>query len=392
MLLGIAATLAVLALIAWALIVAVRRLRARLRGALRYGLANVSRRAGTSIAQVSALGLGLMALLLLTFVRTDLLDRWQLALAQDAPNRFVINVQDDQIAPVREFVAAQGVAEPVLFPMVRARLVERNGTPVTGADYANRSGDAERDRQAQRRAEREFNLSMAATLRDDNKVTAGAFWTGTPATPELSVEEEFAADLGWKVGDRIAFDIAGQRFEAPITSLRSVEWESFQPNFFVLASPGALSGYPASHITAVQVPPERTRFTAELVQRFPNLSVIDVDAVLAQVRSTADQVSTVVQVVFWFSLLAGVLVLLAAVSASQDERLLEGGVMRALGGSRGQLRMAQVSEFAAIGLLAGLVAAIAASVLAGVVSVQVFDLPWRPNWTLAAVGDRKSVV
>lgn len=386
MLVGIVATLAVLALLAWGLIVLVRRLRSRLRGALRYGLANVSRRAGTSIAQVSALGLGLMALLLLTFVRTDLLDRWQLSLAQDAPNRFIINVQDDQIAPVREFIAAQGVAEPVLFPMIRGRLVERNGAPVTGADYADRTGDAEQDRESQRRAEREFNLSMADALRDDNKVTAGAFWNGTPATPELSVEENFAKGLGWSLGDRITFDIAGQRFEAPITSLRSVDWESFQPNFFVLASPGALAGYPASHITAVQVPPEQVRFTAELVQRFPNLSVIDVDAVLAQVRSTADQVSTVVQVVFWFSLLAGVLVLLAAVSASQDERLLEGGVMRALGGSRRQLRMAQVSEFVAIGLLSGLVAAIAASVLAGVVSVQVFDLPWRPNWMLAVAG------
>ncbi|HRO26879.1 MAG TPA: FtsX-like permease family protein [Luteimonas sp.] len=391
MLVGNVATLAALALIAWCLIVAVRRLRTRLRGALRYGLANVSRRAGTSIAQVSALGLGLMALLLLTFVRTDLLDRWQLSLAQDAPNRFIINVQDDQIAPVREFIASQGVAEPVLFPMIRARLVEHNGRAVSGADYANRTGDADEDRQSQRRAEREFNLSMAAALRDDNRVTAGTFWQGTPATPELSVEEDFAKGLGWKIGDRISFDIAGQRFEAPITSLRSVDWESFQPNFFVLASPGALAGYPASHITAVQVPPERTRFTAELVQRFPNLSVIDVDAVLAQVRSTADQVSTVVQVVFWFSLAAGVLVLLAAVSASQDERLLEGGVMRALGGRRGQLRMAQVSEFAAIGLLAGLVAAIAASILSGVVAEQVFDLPWRPNWKLAAVGSAVGV-
>lgn len=386
MLVGIAATLAVLALIAWLLIVAVRRLRTRLRGALRYGLANVSRRAGTSIAQVSALGLGLMALLLLTFVRTDLLDRWQLALAQDAPNRFIINVQSDQLDPVRAFIAERGVAEPVLFPMIRARLVERNGAPASGADYVGRSGDEDEDRQAQRRAEREFNLSMAAALREDNKVTAGTFWTAVPATPELSVEENFAKGLGWEIGDRIAFDIAGQRFEAPITSLRSVEWESFQPNFFVLASPGALDGYPASHITAVQVPASQPRFTAELVQRFPNLSVIDVDAVLAQVRSTADQVSTVVQVVFWFSLLAGVLVLLAAVSASQDERLLEGGVMRALGGRRAQLRIAQVSEFAAIGLLSGLVAAIAASVLSGVIAVQVFDLPWRANWLLALAG------
>ncbi|RZA36754.1 MAG: FtsX-like permease family protein [Lysobacteraceae bacterium] len=380
MLLGIAGTLAVLALLAWLMILLVRRLRSRLRGSLRYGLANVSRRAGTSIAQVSALGLGLMALLLLTFVRTDLLDRWQLSLAENAPNRFIINVQEDQQADVNAFMAAQKIAPPTLYPMIRGRLVSLNGKPTSGADY----GD---DQEARRRAEREFNLSTAATLRDDNKVTAGEFWNGrTPTTPELSVEERFAEQLGWKVGDRVAFDIAGQPFEGRITSLRSVDWESFRPNFFVIASPGSMDDYPASYITAVSVPPEQKRFTAQLVERFPNLSVIDVDAVLKQVRSTADQVSTVVQVVFWFSLAAGVLVLLAAVSASQDERLLEGGVMRVLGGSRKQLRLAQASEFAAIGLLSGLVAAIAASVLSGVIATQVFDLPWKANGSLAVIG------
>jgi len=391
MLLGIAATLAVLATLAWLLIVLLRRARSRLRGSLRYGLANVSRRAGTSIAQVSALGLGLMALLLLTFVRTDLLDRWQLSLSEDAPNRFIINVQPDQMQPVRAFMTTQGIGEPTLFPMVRGRLVERNGKPVAGA--ANDGGPRQQDdadadsARAQRRADREFNLSSAAALRDDNKITAGTFWpAGGAVKPQFSVEEDFAESLGWKIGDRIAFDVAGQRLEAPITSLRSVDWESFRPNFFVIAPPGTLDGYPASYITAVSVPAAKTRFTADLVEQFPNLSVIDVDAVLKQVRSTADQVSTVVQVVFWFSLVAGVLVLLAAISASQDERLLEGGVMRVLGGSRRQLRLAQASEFAAIGLLSGLVAAIAASVLSGVVATQVFDLPWEANWTLAATG------
>jgi putative ABC transport system permease protein len=392
MLVGIAVTFAVLALLAWLMILAVRRLRSRLRGSLRYGLANVSRRAGTSIAQVSALGLGLMALLLLTFVRTDLLDRWQLSLAENAPNRFIINVQQDQVQPVRDFIAHQALAAPTLVPMVRARLTERNGKPVRDMDDGaaaddDRTDNGDDDRQARRRIEREFNLSFAGTLRDDNKVVAGTFWTAAkPAQPELSVEQRFAESLGWKLGDRIAFDIAGQRFAGRITSLRSIDWESFRPNFFVLASPGALDGFPASYITAVSVPASRPHFTAELVQRFPNLSVIDVDAVLKQVRSIGDQVSTVVQVVFWFSFAAGVLVLLAAVSASQDERLLEGGVMRVLGGSRWQLRLAQASEFAAIGLLSGLVASIAASVLSGVVAKRVFDLPWEPNWTMAAVG------
>ncbi|RZZ88082.1 ABC transporter permease [Pseudoxanthomonas winnipegensis] len=379
MLAGIAATLAVLAGLALLLILAVRRLRRRLRGALRYGLANVSRRAGTSIAQIAALGLGLMALLLLTFVRTDLLNRWQVALQADAPNRFIINVQDDQVPSVSEFIARQGLGAPTLFPMVRGRLVTHNGEATSGARYA--------DEEARRRAEREFNLSTAATLREDNKVTAGRFWGAAPTSgTELSVEEGFAEQLGWKLGDTVSFDIAGQTLEGRITSLRKVDWESFKPNFFVLVSPGVLQDYAASHITAVRVPPDHPRFTAQLVQAFPNLSVIDIDQVLTQVRSTADQVSTVVQVVFWFSLAAGLLVLMAAVSASQDERLLEGGVMRVLGGSRRQLRAAQASEFAAIGLLSGLVAAIAASVLSGVVAVRVFDLPWQPNWTLAVVG------
>ncbi|WP_242112614.1 ABC transporter permease [Luteimonas aquatica] len=394
MLAGITLTFAALALVAGLLILIVRRLRRRLRGSLRYGLANVSRRAGTSIAQITALGLGLMALLLLTFVRTDLLDRWQISLSENAPNRFVINVQQDQVRPVRAFVAEHGMPAPTLVPMVRARLLERNGQPVRGEDYAQRADSssdervADDNRQAQRRADREFNLSFARSLREDNKIVAGRFWSAErrPATPELSVEERFAQSLGWRLGDRIVFDIAGQRLTGTITSLRSIDWESFRPNFFVLVSPGALEGYPASYITALSVPRGDSRFTAELVQRFPNLSVIDIDAVLQQVRSIGDQVSTVVQVVFWFSFLAGVLVLMAAVSASQDERLLEGGVMRVLGGSRRQLRLAQVSEFAAIGLLSGLVAAIAASALSGVIAARVFDLPWAPNWALAAIG------
>ena len=379
---GVVATLAVLALLAFALILAVRALRTRLRGPLRYGLANVSRRAGASVAQVCALGLGLMALLLLTFVRTDLLDRWQRSLSTDVPNRFVINVQDDQVDDVRAFIRGEGLGGPELVPMIRARLVQRNGRAVTGAQY--------RDEDARHFAEREFNLSVAGRLGEGNRVVAGHWWRGTPPSPELSVERRFAERLGWSIGDRIGFDVAGQPFTARITSLREVDWESFRPNFFVVASPHSLDGYAASWITAVRVPASQPRFTARLVDRFPNLTVIDIDAVLAQVRATGDQVSTVVQVVFWFSLAAGVLVLLAAVTASQDERLLEGGVMRVLGAKRGQLRLAQASEFVAIGLLSGLVAAIAASVLSGIVATRVFDLPWafdpKPVLVGAAVG------
>ena len=319
-----------------------------------------------------------MVLLLLTFVRTDLLSRWQQAMPADAPNRFIINVQPEQVEPVTAHLLASGVSKPTLYPMIRGRLVELNGKQVTGADFG-----AQDDR-ARRLAEREFNLSFAADLRGDNKITQGKFWPPTgPATPEISVEEDFASTLGWKLGDQVAFDIAGQRYAATVTSLRKVDWETFRPNFFVLGSPGSLDTFPASYIGGVHVPKaQKERFTNRLVTDFPNLSVVDIDAVLDQVRSTVDQVSAVVEAVFYFSLAAGILVLVASVSASQDERLLEAAVMRVLGGSRRQLLLAQASEFAVIGLLSGLTAAIAATALAGVIARQVFDLPWSANWQL----------
>ena len=386
---GIAATLAVLGLIAYALVWLLRRVRTRLQGPWRYGLANVSRRPAASIAQIASLGLGLMVLMLLTFVRTDLLSRWQQAMPADAPNRFVINVQQDQVAPVTRQLTAQGVRDPLLFPMVRARLVSMNGKQVTGRDFAARGG------RARRLAEREFNLSFGKGIGDDNEVVAGRFWStqAPPRAAEISVEQEFAESLGWKVGDRVGFDIAGQVFEATITSLRRVEWESFRPNFFVVASPGALDGYPASYIGGVHVPKVRApTLTRDLVRAFPNLTVIDVDAVLDQVRGTVDQVSRVVEAIFYFSLAAGVLVLLASVSASQDERLREAAIMRVLGGTRRQLLLAQASEFTAIGLLTGLVAAIAATVLAGVVAREVFDLPFTADWRLVATSTTLGVV
>jgi putative ABC transport system permease protein len=376
---GILATLLALALLALGLIALLRAVRGRLRGPWRYGLANVGRRAGSAVAQISALGLGLMAILLLTLVRTDLLARWQAELPVDAPNRFIINVQPDQVEPVRDFLAEAGVANPELWPMVRGRLVAVNDQLVTGATYAERGG------RARRLAEREFNLSQASAFGVDNTLVEGRPFAADGGS-EISVEVDFARELGWKIGDRVRFDIAGRPWEARIANLRKVDWESFRPNFFVVGSPGSLDDYPMSHITSVHVPAQRGEVTNALVLRFPNLTVIDIGAVLAQIRNTADQVSKAVEYVFYFTLVAGLLVLVAAVTATQDERLQEGGVMRVLGASRRQLRLAQLTEFAAIGLLAGLVAAIAASLLSGAIATQVFNLPWTPDWRLPAIG------
>jgi putative ABC transport system permease protein len=380
MLSGIGITLLVLAALAAALLWILIRVRSRLRGVWRFGFANVTRRASVSIAQVSALGLGLMVLLLLVLVRTDLLSRWQQTLPSNAPNRFIINVQEDQVEGVSKFFTDRGLKDPELTPMIRARLVALNDRPTSGESYSND------DQRAQRFAEREFNLSSAKALRADNEIVAGTFWNGKPANGiELSVEEEFAATLRWKLGDKVRFDVAGAPLEGNITSLRKVQWESFKPNFFVLVSPGGLEGLSASYISAVNVPEAQKQLADDVVREYPNLSVVNIDAVLTQVRDTITQVSRVVESVFYFSVIAGLLVLFAAVQSAQDERMREGSVMRALGGSTWQLRVAQVIEFSLLGLLSGAVAAIAASSLAGGIAEQVFQLPWTVNWPLVSI-------
>lgn len=379
---GIGGTLLVLAALGGLLVLLLRRARRHLSGVWRYGLASLGRRSAGSIVQISALGLGLMVILLLTLVRTDLLARWQDILPKDAPNRFLINIQPDQVDGVLAGLTAAGAVEPALFPMVRGRFVELNGAAIDRKTYR---GQGER---ARRLAEREFNLSWAEVLeRSDNELVAGRYWQpGHTGPAELSVEEGLAKELGWKLGDSVAFDIAGSVVRGEITSLRKVDWERFRPNFFVVLSPGALEGFPASNMGAVHIAPEGVAAIDALVRTYPNISVIDVDAVLAQVRRTAEQVATAVEYVFYFTVAAGLLVLVAAISATQDERLLEGGVMRAFGASRGQLRGAHLAEFAAIGLIAGATAAIAASVVAGLIASQVFDLPWQGDWQVAGLG------
>ncbi len=378
---GIGITAAVLAGIGWLLLRWLKKVRQTLRGPWRYGLANLSRHEGMTLAQVSALGLGLMALLLLTFVRTDLLSRWQQTMPADAPNRFVINVQSDQLEGVEKFISREGLKNAQLFPMVRARLQEVNGKKVSGDNYKGAG------MRAQRLAEREFNLSSITTFGKDNTLVAGNYWAPDHSGElEMSVEEGFAKSLSWKLGDTVRFDIAGQALTAKITSLRKVEWESFKPNFFVVISPGGLKDYSASYISAMHVPEDKITVMDNLVRQYPNLSVIDVGAVLKQVRGTIDQVTRVVESVFYFSLLAGLLVLLAAVQASQDDRMREAGVMRVLGASKKQLRMAQATEFASLGLLSGLVASISASVIASLIADQVFNLPWQFNFPLLAYG------
>ncbi len=375
---GFVVALGVAALAGWALIQFAASLRGAVSGSWRYGIANMKRHAGASLVQIVALGLGIMAMLLLTLVRTDFIARWQGSIRADTPNRFVLNIQDDQLAKVRAYFAERNMKTPDLYPMIRGRLISVSDVPVAQRGYT--------DERAKRLAEREFNLSWADNLQFDNKIVAGKFWSADDSAPQFSVEEGIAKTLNIKLGDMLTYDVAGARFTAKVTSLRKVEWDSFKANFFVIANRGVLDSYPASYITSFHLASDEEMVVNELIRQFPNLSVIDLTAIMNQVRVITDQVANAVSYVFMFALAAGIVVLYAAIATTQDERVFDAAVMRTLGASRRQMMVLQLAEFLAIGLLAGLIASVGAMSLAAVLSERVLNVPYLINWWIPVIG------
>jgi putative ABC transport system permease protein len=383
-LVGFVFALGFFALMARLLLAVLGRLRPAGRGyGWRHGLANLRRRLAATLVQAVALALGLTALLLLTVARGDLLDSWLARVPADAPNRFAINIQPDQRVAIADFFKARGLPVPELEPMVRGRLVQVNAQAVGPESYA--------DDRAQRLVDREFNLSWSARIPAGNTVSGGR-WHGETAAAEFSVEQGLAETLKLKLGDRLIYDIAGNRVEAVITSLRKLDWDSMRVNFFVMSPPAVLKDYPASYITSFHLPADKSGAIPELVRAFPNITVIDVAALVRQLHATIDQVARAVQLVFGFAVLAGLAVLYAALQASSDERRHELAVLRALGARSRQLSSALLAEFAALGALAGLLAGIAASLIGWGLARFAFRLDYLPQPQLWLIGLLAGVV
>lgn len=379
LLLGIVVISATLYLVGRLLVASMGRFRSGVGVAWRYGLANVARRGRASAVQVVAFGLGLTMLLLLTIVRTDLLAGWRQTIDADAPNHFMINIQPHELESVASIFEAENVAAPEFVPMVRARMSTINGEDVKTRTYPDPGGEW--------MANREANLSFAAELSATNEVIEGEWWPADYVGPPLvSVEEEAALETGLSLGDKIVFMIAGQEIELTIASIRRVNWDSFKPNFFMVLSPGALDKMPTTYISALKLPSEDKSVLVSLVRKHPSISVIDIDAILQQVRGIIDKASLAVQAVFVFTLAAGIAVLFAAVQSTIDERRFESAMLRSLGARRRTVIAGVVTEFAALGLAAGVLASAGASVLAWVVSVRLFELPYSFNPWLWVAG------
>jgi len=338
----------------------------------RYALASLERRGWASALQITALAIGLMCLLLIAMTRNDLVQGWRNSTPPDAPNEFLIDIQPDERQAVVDYLTTHGIANVALEPMVRGRLVAIDGKRVVPESFKTND--------ARRLVDREFNLSYRSTLPDDNRVASGK-WYGTTTRPEISIEAGLAKLIGVKVGDTMRFDVTGIPIEAPITSVRKLDWGTFKVNFFVLMPPAVLDKLPAMFITSFYLPPARRPVLDGLIAAHPNVTAIDMAPILAQVQRVLDQVIGAVQFLFAFTLAAGLLVLYSALAGTRDERVRESALLRALGASHGQVRSVHAAEFAVVGALAGVMGAVGAQALGIVLATRVFDFhldvdPW----------------
>jgi putative ABC transport system permease protein len=380
--LGIAGFVAVVAAAGWLLVRFASRLRGGVGVSWRYGIANLGRRRTESVVQLTAFALGIMMLLVLAVVRNDLLSDWRRSLPEDTPNFFFINIPADQSEQFASFLRDRGAQDVRVRPMVRARMTHINGKPVEeiAFDTPRARGFANRDQ----------NITWTSELNRDNQITDGEWFTEADhGKPLVSIATEYQEELKLKIGDSLQFDIAGETQSATVSSVRKVKWDTFQPNFFLVFAPGLLDGTQGTYMTAVHMDARNPKTIGDLVRTFPSVSVFNVDDLLAQVRSVIDKALAAVQSVFLFTLMAGLVVLIAAVQASREERRYESAMLRTLGAPRSVVLKGLLSEFATLGVLSGVLAATGASLAGLYIARSVLQIsytldPWV--WFYGLVG------
>ncbi len=376
---GTIGTILVLTAGGWLLVRSLGGLRGAVGVSWRYGVANIARRGSDSVVQLVAFGIGLMVLLLLLVVRNDLLREWRLSLPENAPNQFLINIPPDQSDALRKFFVDRGVEAPVLVPMLRARLHSINDIPA--AELRPKDG------RGRGFLERDANLTWARDLQEGNKIVAGEWWRDNDGGgARVSVEADVANDFNIKLGDHITYDVSGELVTATVSSIREVRWDSFRPNFFMVFAPGVLDHLAGTYISSVHLDETQRRFMGEFYRTFPEVTAIDIDALLVQIRGVMDNAALAIQYVFAFSLLAGISVLLAAIQSTRDERRYESAMLRTMGASRRIVLQGVAAEFIVLGLLAGLLGAFAATVVGFYLSTEIFNLKYSLDPNVWGVG------
>jgi len=382
---GMMVTLFVLAIAAYFLIKLLNNLRQHVGVAWRFGFANIARRPASSVIQIVAFGLGIMVLLLLSTVRTDLINKWQQNLPDDAANHFLVNIQTDQVVSLQKSLVDFGVTTPKLYPMVRARLIAINNKKINTNDYENP--------RAKHLVTREFNLSWAEKPQKGNVVVEGAWWTKDDyGEPQMSIEQGIAKSLNIKMNDIVHFDANGTVKEFKITSIRTVDWDRFDINFFTVVTPKTLDNSPTSWVTSFYLGSNQKDVIAQVVKKYPNVTAIDVEVIMNRVRAIIDRVTLAVEFIFIFSLLAGLAVLFSAIQSYQDERRFENAILRTLGAQKKTLLHGLIAEFVTMGALAGFLAGFAATSIAYVLSEKIFHFEYQFDPMVGLIGVLSGII
>ncbi len=362
---------------AYALLRSGRVVGMQARSGWRLALSGLQRRSRQNTAQILIFGLAIMLLLVLVLLRTALVTEWRAQVPEQAANHFVMNIASDEVDAVQELIDRHATAGDFLYPMIRGRVVEVNGQDAE--EYQDEVVAAEFDSGTRLMSER--NLTWIGEQPKDNEIVEGRWWTVGTDKAEVSLEREYAENFKLTLGDELTFDIGGQSLVAEVTSIRTLEWESMSPNFFIILSPSALRDFPATYMTSFYLDRSEKVFLNTLLSNHPTITVIEIDALIEQVKSIIDRVTQAVELVLGLVLASGCLVLIASIQASKDARMAEHALVRTLGGTRRLIGGSLAAEFLVLGAFAGVVAVVGAEITVAVLQSQVFELdmqlhPW----------------
>ncbi len=348
-------------------------------------IASIQKRANVNAVQLISFSLAIKLLLFLIVLKNDIISDWQSQLPSDAPNAFLVNITQNELDPVNEYLAQKGIQVSEFYPTIRGRVNAVNGEAV--AREVSLQDNEKKDEEARSGIGRELNLTWLDEVPSQNDIIDGQ-WFGDDAVAEASLEESMMQRLDVKMGDTLTFLIGAQSFDAKITSVRKVNWATLKPNFFIILSPDVLSDFPATYISSVRIEPEKKRDFSQLLRTYPTITAIDVDNFVKQIQSTIEQVSLAIGFVLAIVVLCGALVLISQVQASLGERMQEIVILRTLGAKSRLIKNATLYEFLLLGGLAGLVAAFFSDIALLIVQQQMFDLAGKlhPNiWIIGPV-------
>ena len=362
------AVLLVLGFLIYGLLILLGKSLASLPLVWRFALQGLIKNPRASISQLLAFSLTLTAMILSFNVRTDLIEDWQKSMPDKAPNHFALNIFPEQQASFKQELEQQHISGSQFYPVVRGRLVAINNTPVQQI--------VSKDSQGEGATHRELSLTWTEALPEDNKIIEGSWWTGTQAG-QVSIEQKLAQSLKVKLNDELTFTIGSEQVKATVSSIRTLQWNTMKPNFYMIFSPNSLNNYPYTFITSFYLSPEQKPLLNGLVKKYPGTTVLEVDLILQQIKTILTQLTEAINYLLYFALLAGVMVLLAAVYASLDERVYEGALMRTLGANRLFLRKTQLLEFSVLGLMAGLLAVLLSEAIRYALYTQVIHIDYQ---------------